>query len=109
MAHFSHLQHLQNLKMAEVITGHEGSNYPNAYPLINPLDAFRIVIADEVARIANVPKELVFDGLGRTATLDTGDLLLAVPRLRVKTIPPNDLAIKIASEVISVFYFPGRH
>lgn len=76
------------------------SAYAAVFPSVNPLDGIRITIADEVARIAGVGKALAFDCLDRTATLDTGDLLLAVPRLRVTGLLPKKLASKIASEVM---------
>lgn len=65
----------------------------------NPLNNFRSLIADEIARITGVEKSLAFDGLDRTATLDAGDLLFAVPRLRLKGTSPKELAAKIASQV----------
>ncbi|KAJ6782418.1 hypothetical protein PWT90_08165 [Aphanocladium album] len=71
---------------------------PNAFPEKNPLDRLRVCIAIEVSRVVNVEKALVFKGLDRAAALDSGDLLLAVPRLRVKGVEPRALAIKIASE-----------
>lgn len=73
--------------------------YPNAFPQTNILDEIRIEISDQVARIAHVEQTAVFDGLDRAAALDSGDLLIAVPRLRVKGISPKDLAVEIASKV----------
>ncbi|KAJ3497625.1 hypothetical protein NLG97_g1758 [Lecanicillium saksenae] len=74
------------------------ATYPDAFPERNPLDRLRIYIADEISRILDVEKTLVFGGLDRAASLDSGDLLLAVPRLRIQGIKPGELAVKIASQ-----------
>lgn len=51
----------------------------------NPLDVFRIAIARELARITNLDVGFIFAALERSSTLDKGDLVLAVPRLRIKS------------------------
>ncbi|KAI1367160.1 arginyl-tRNA synthetase [Xylaria arbuscula] len=67
-------------------------------PCFNPVDRFREVISEQVARILGTDAKLVFAGLDRTSTLDKGDLLLAVPRLRLKGVPHAELAAKVAAE-----------
>ncbi|KAI9690685.1 MAG: hypothetical protein M1820_009919 [Bogoriella megaspora] len=72
--------------------------YQDAFPTRNPTDALRIAVADELSAVSGVDKKLIYPGLAWTNTLDKGDLLLAVPRLRVKGASPADLASKWASE-----------
>lgn len=57
------------------------------------------MIADRVANAVGVDRNLVFGAIDRTTTLEHGDLILAVPRLCVKSIPSNDLAKSIAAAV----------
>ena len=73
--------------------------YRDAFPSRNPTDVFRVAIADQLATVSGVDKNLIYSGLAWTNSLDKGDLLLAVPRLRVKGTPPAELATKWASEV----------
>lgn len=71
----------------------------NAYPGLNPLDRYRTAIAAELARIEpSINTQSAFDGLDRTNNAAHGDLVLAMPRLRLK-IPPAELAHKLAAEV----------
>jgi len=80
-------------------SGVSQSDYPAAYPDLNPLDHYRILVADRVATALEVDRNLVFSCTDRTTTLETGDLILAAPRLRLKGIPPSDLAEKIVATV----------
>jgi arginyl-tRNA synthetase len=79
----------------------EGSRppYPDAFPQINPLDYYRIMIAYEISRLTDVDKISVFSSLDHTSVPEHGDLMLAIPRLRIKGVLPIDLGQKIASEV----------
>ncbi|KAF1984755.1 arginyl-tRNA synthetase [Aulographum hederae CBS 113979] len=56
-----------------------------AFPSLNPIDIFRIAIADVLAAVTGLDSRQIYDALAWTNTLDKGDLLLAVPRLR----PPS--------------------
>jgi hypothetical protein len=79
---------------------HELPSLPSAYPDDNPLDAFRLHIAERLAHLAGVTPEAVFSGLDRPAKPDMGDFVIAVPRLRIKGAKPNELAEKWQAEVI---------
>lgn len=71
----------------------------NAFPKLNPLDRYRIAIVAELSRIeSSIDIQSAFAGLDRTNNAAHGDLVLAVPRLRLK-IPPAELAHKLAAEV----------
>jgi hypothetical protein len=61
--------------------------FPDSNPTTNPVDIFRCVIAHHLAPITGVDIKLVYPALEWTQTLDKGDLVLAVPRLRVKGNP----------------------
>ncbi|EPS35744.1 hypothetical protein H072_10806 [Dactylellina haptotyla CBS 200.50] len=50
----------------------------------NPIDIFRSYIAEEMTKITGVSRDLVYPALEWTQTPDKGDLIMAVPRLRVK-------------------------
>lgn len=61
--------------------------YGGASPSTNAVDIFRCAITEELAKIAELDTSLIYPALEWTSTLDKGDLLLAVPRLRVKGSP----------------------
>ena len=76
---------------------------PSAYPEQNPVDIFRTHIAVRLAPLAGVEPEAVFAGLDRATKPETGDFVLAVPRLRVKGAKPQELGEKWQSQVPSSF------
>ncbi|KAM5347722.1 hypothetical protein ACJ41O_007546 [Fusarium nematophilum] len=73
-------------------------DFPAAFPHLNPLDRFRVAIAREISAITGADGTLVFDGLDRFSSLKGGDLVLALPRLRIKNIPLAELARKVVTE-----------
>ncbi|TGZ84166.1 arginyl-tRNA synthetase [Ascodesmis nigricans] len=66
--------------------------FPGSNPTSNPVDVFRCYIAEELAKISGVDIELVYPALEWTQSMDKGDLILAVPRLRIKGKKPDELA-----------------
>ena len=71
-----------------------------AHPSENPLDIFRSHIAERLAPLAGVAHDIVFGGLDRSTKPETGDFVLAVPRLRLKTAGgPTQLAAQLQSQV----------
>lgn len=76
---------------------------PSAHPGQNPLDIFRSHIAERLAPLAGVDPETVFAGLDRSTKPETGDFVLAVPRLRVKGAKPQELGEKWQSQVCTSF------
>jgi arginyl-tRNA synthetase len=73
---------------------------PDAFPRINLLDHYRIALADELARLTGITdRNVIFSGLDRAPILERGDLVLAVPRLRIKGGSPIELCQKLAREV----------
>ncbi|KIX96444.1 uncharacterized protein Z520_07710 [Fonsecaea multimorphosa CBS 102226] len=61
----------------------------------NPMDFYRQHIAEKLAPIVNRPAAEIVPLIQWTITLDKGDFTLAVPALRVKGKPPQDLAKEI--------------
>jgi hypothetical protein len=76
---------------------------PSAHPDQNPLDIFRSHIAHRLAPLAGVDPETIFCGLDRSNKPETGDLVLAIPRLRIKGSKPQELSEKWLSQVKRVF------
>lgn len=69
-----------------------------ANPTTNPIDIFRSYVAEEMTKITGVNRELVYPALEWTQDMRKGDLIMAVPRLRVKG-DPKALAIQWAEKV----------
>lgn len=76
-----------------------------AQPLFSLMDTYRACISKYLAEISGVSADTIFSALDRTQTLDKGDLLLAVPRLRIKTAKPADLAAEWVKKVSSFAYY----
>jgi len=83
---------LKNIGLPEV------PKEPNTYPEINPVDIYRSHITELLAPIAGVDKKIVYQALQWTNSLDKGDLVLAVPALRLKGKKPDEVAADIASK-----------
>ncbi|RKF82707.1 Arginine--tRNA ligase, cytoplasmic [Golovinomyces cichoracearum] len=66
--------------------------YPNCYPEINVIDAYRAHLTSILSEVTGVDSSIVYPALHWTQTLDKGDLVLPVPALRVKGRKPNELA-----------------
>lgn len=97
------LSHTQSLaELATLLKGiglEEVPKEPDTYPAINPVDIYRSHISELLAPIAGVEKKIVYQALQYANTLDKGDLVLAVPALRLKGKKPDELAIELASKV----------
>ncbi|AGO14255.1 AaceriAFL206Cp [[Ashbya] aceris (nom. inval.)] len=68
-----------------------------SHPEANVVDLIRNYITDELSRISGVAGPLIYEALEWTNTLERGDLLIPVPRLRIKGSNPKDLAAEWAS------------
>ena len=79
---------------------------PAAHLDQNPLDVYRSHIAERLASLAGVSPDAVFAGLDRSTKPETGDFVLAVPRLRIKDAKPDVLAAKWQSQVTSSKFTP---
>ncbi|ANZ73187.1 BA75_00162T0 [Komagataella pastoris] len=79
-----------SLKLPEV-------SIQGSFPESNPVDLLRNYITQELSKISGVDKDLIFPALEWGTTLEKGDLLIPVPRLRIKGANPKDLAEKWAA------------
>ncbi|KAI8627303.1 arginyl-tRNA synthetase [Xylariaceae sp. FL1651] len=61
--------------------------YPNCYPDLNPQDIYRSHITSILHKITNIDVTIIYNALQWTLSLDKGDMVLAVPALRVKGKP----------------------
>lgn len=66
-------------------------------PNENFLDLIRNYITNELHKLSNVDKSIIFESLDVPSTLDKGDLIIPVPRLRLKGINPKDKAAEWAA------------
>lgn len=64
----------------------------------NPVDLFRSYITEELSKLSGVSKDLIFPALEWTSASDRGDLVIPIPRLRVKGTPPAQLATEWAEK-----------
>ncbi|KAK4156562.1 hypothetical protein C8A00DRAFT_30528 [Chaetomidium leptoderma] len=74
-----------------------------AHPLTRPIDIYRLHVTDILAKITGCATSLVHGSLQCPAILEHGDLILPVPRLRLKGKPPNQQRVDFAAE------FPDDH
>ncbi|KAI5955739.1 SYR1 [Candida jiufengensis] len=61
-----------------------------SFPNYNIIDVFRNYIADELNRISEVDKDTIYQALDNTKTLDQGDVIIPIPKLKLKGINPNE-------------------
>ncbi|ODV93089.1 hypothetical protein PACTADRAFT_48594 [Pachysolen tannophilus NRRL Y-2460] len=71
-------------------------NVENSYPQSNVIDLLRNYITEELYKLSGVDKSIIFSALEWSTTLEKGDLLIPIPRLRIKNSNPKDLAIEWA-------------
>lgn len=64
----------------------------DSFPEANVNDVLRNYITNELHRISNVDKEIIFESLDSPTTLEKGDLIVPLPRLRLKGINPKEKA-----------------
>lgn len=72
---------------------------PESNPTTNPVDIFRLFIAKTLASIGGVGVELIYSSLEWTQSFEKGDLILAIPRLRLKGRKPDEIANEWAAKV----------
>ncbi|KAI0481783.1 arginyl-tRNA synthetase [Xylaria cf. heliscus] len=64
--------------------------YPNCHPETNPVDLYRAHITSILHEITKVDSTIIYNALQWTMSLDKGDLVLAIPALRI---PGNPFAL----------------
>jgi hypothetical protein len=65
--------------------------YPNCYPEVNPQDIYRAHITSIVHKITGVDTTIIYNALQWTLSQDKGDMVIAIPALRVKGAKPAEL------------------
>ncbi|CEP62333.1 arginine--tRNA ligase LALA0_S05e03268g [Lachancea lanzarotensis] len=63
-----------------------------SFPEQNVVDLMRNYVSAELSKVSGVSADLIYPALEWTNTLDRGDLLIPVPRLRIKGANPKELA-----------------
>lgn len=61
----------------------ESTAVAGAYPKYNVVDVMRCYITDELHKLSGIAPEIIFPALDTPSTLDKGDLLVPLPRLRL--------------------------
>ncbi|CCG22740.1 tRNA-Arg synthetase [Candida orthopsilosis Co 90-125] len=71
-----------------------GLNQPkpakDTYPDYNVVDVFRNYIGDELSRISGIEKDIIVQALDTPKLLDQGDLIVPIPKLRLKGVNPSE-------------------
>ena len=97
----SHTQSVDQLAEALKAIGiSEVPKQPNTYPELNPVDIYRSHVAELLAPLTGVDSKIIYGALQWPQTLAMGDLVLAVPALRLKGKKPNELAQELGEKVI---------
>ncbi|WDK16490.1 arginyl-tRNA synthetase [Colletotrichum graminicola] len=66
-------------------------SFPGCYPDVNPIDIYRSHITSLLHDVTGVEKTIIYNALQWTQSLDKGDMVLAVPALRIKGKKPAEL------------------
>lgn len=69
-----------------------------SHPEFNVVDVMRNYITNELHAISDVSKDVIFQALDSPSTLEKGDLIVPVPRLRLKGANPKDKAVEWAEK-----------
>lgn len=76
--------------------------FPTAFPERNPVDVYRIHLTQVLHKITGVDHQIIYPAIQWTQGLDKGDVMLAVPALRVKGKKPDELAKEWAEKVTPI-------
>lgn len=74
-------------------------DYANSHILQNPTDIYRAYLADLLTPLIGAERQLVYDSIQWTNNLTHGDLVLVVPKLRLKGVKPAEYALELESKV----------
>lgn len=72
---------------------------PGTHPDLNPVDVYRSHVTALLEPITGVDAKIIYPAIQWTVQMDKGDLVLAVPALRIKGKKPDALAQEIAEKV----------
>lgn len=74
-------------------------SYADSHVLQNPTDIYRSYLAELLTPLIGAESQLIYDSLQWTNSLAHGDLVLVVPRLRLKGVKPVEFALELESQV----------
>lgn len=86
------------ISLLQTLSIKEPKNVEGSFPDVNVVDVMRNYISDELSQIAGIDASIIFPALEWTNTQERGDLLIPIPRLRIKGGNPKDLAEEWASK-----------
>ncbi|KOS20543.1 Arginine--tRNA ligase [Escovopsis weberi] len=66
--------------------------FPGCYPDLNPVDVYRSHITSLLQSVTGVESSILYNALQWTSGLDKGDMILAIPALRIKGKKPAELS-----------------
>jgi arginyl-tRNA synthetase len=81
--------------MATALSIRSTATFPNSYPHLNPVDAYREHISTILGPIVGQEPAEVYPKLQWTQALEKGDLTLASPALQIKGTKPQEVAARI--------------
>lgn len=81
------------------------ARFEDSYPEHNVIDVMRNYITEELSQISGVDKILIFPALDTPTILEKGDLIIPIPRLRLKGCNPKDKAEEWAKAFDKSKYF----
>jgi arginyl-tRNA synthetase len=87
----------QNLHTSSICAMAETTITPQASANSNPVDFYRTQLTELLAPVTGVDPKIIYPALEWTASQEKGDLIMAIPRLRVKG-KPADLAAEWSSK-----------
>lgn len=70
---------------------------PASFPEANAVDLMRNYITDELHRLSSIDKSIIYPALDTPSTLEKGDLIVPLPRLRLKGVNPKEKAVEWAA------------
>ena len=77
-------------------------NFAGSHILHNPIDVYRSHLAEILRPLINTDPQLIYDSLQWTNSLVHGDLVLVVPKLRLKGVKPTEYAKELEPKVCAV-------
>lgn len=72
---------------------------PGTYPELNPVDIYRSHITELLASSSGIDAKTILPTVSWTQKPEMGDLVIAVPALRIKGKKPDELAQELAEKV----------
>jgi arginyl-tRNA synthetase len=74
-------------------------SFPHADVQKRPIDIYRSYLADTASKVLGCDSQLAYDAIQGANMKENGDLTLILPKLRLKTQKPKDLAFEALPKV----------